>query len=85
MTDTILKFSTSWCLPCNQMNSALDGIDLGVPMTSHDVDNEQDKELARFYQVRSIPTLIRLKDGVEVARLKGFDSLEVVKNWIQSN
>jgi thioredoxin 1 len=36
-----------------------------------EIDIDQNRELAIEYNVRSVPTLVFLKDGVEVERTKG--------------
>lgn len=62
----VLKFSATWCTPCKVMTATLKGVE-GVK----EIDIDQNRELAIEYNVRSVPTLVFLKDGVEVERTKG--------------
>lgn len=62
----VLKFSASWCTPCKVMSATLKDAE-GIK----EIDIDQNRELAIEYNVRSVPTLVFLKDGVEVERTKG--------------
>jgi len=66
MSLEVLKFSASWCTPCKVMSATLKDAE-GVK----EIDIDQNRELAIEYNVRSVPTLVFLKDGVEVERTKG--------------
>lgn len=68
----ILKFSAEWCGPCKTQVSVIKslGTKLTTPIENIDID-EQD-ELARSYNVRSVPTLILLDEtGNEIKRHSG--------------
>lgn len=62
----VLKFSASWCTPCKVMSATLKDAK-GIK----EIDIDSNRELAIEYNVRSVPTLVFLKDGVEVERTKG--------------
>lgn len=62
----VLKFSATWCTPCKVLSATLKDAE-GVK----EIDIDQNRELAIEYNVRSVPTLVFLKDGVEVERTKG--------------
>ena len=82
MSDKILKFSASWCVPCRSMTAQLKTVDLGVPVEEVDVDANQD--LAREYGIRSVPTLIYLHEGREVSRQTGATPVDRIKSWISN-
>lgn len=66
MSLEVLKFSASWCTPCKVMTATLkDAEDV------KEIDIDQNRELAIEYNIRSVPTLVFLKDGAEVERVKG--------------
>lgn len=60
----VLKFSANWCSPCKALSKELEGLDF----KEIDVDLEENVDLAVKYKIRTIPTLIFLKDGEEVLR-----------------
>lgn len=77
-----IKFSATWCGPCRVVSKQLEGLDF----TNIDIDEDQDG-LAKKANVRSVPTIIFLKDGVEVQRHSGLitreeyiTKLETLKN-----
>lgn len=77
----VLKFSASWCGPCQALSMTLKGIDdLGVQIKEIDIDDELD--LAAQYSIRSVPTLVVLQDGVEVRRKSGALNKTQIKELI---
>lgn len=70
---TALEFTAAWCGPCRQMEPVLTALAKEyqgrVRIVQVDVDHEQ--VLAQQYNVRSMPTLVLLRDGREVGRTVG--------------
>ena len=62
----VLKFSASWCGPCRVLSNTLKDVE-GITQ----IDIEKDQETARKYGIRSVPTMVFLKDGKEVHRQSG--------------
>ena len=79
MEDKILKFSASWCGPCKSLAMTLKDEDLGVPV--EDVDIDENSDLAAQYAIRSVPTLVLIKDGKEVSRMIGSQTLDALRKW----
>jgi thioredoxin 1 len=71
MSIEVLKFSASWCGPCRVLSQTLKDVE-GVTQ----VDVDKDMETARKYGIRSVPTLVFLKDDKEVHRQSGAISLD---------
>ena len=80
MSDKILRFSASWCQPCKMLAKTLEGEDLGVPVEVVDIDDNS--ELAMQFGIRSVPTLVYIKDDKEVGRISGMQTIAVLKEWI---
>lgn len=67
----VLKFSATWCGPCRVLSQTLKDVE-GVTQ----VDIDKDMETARKYGIRSVPTLVFLKNDKEVHRQTGAISLD---------
>jgi thioredoxin 1 len=72
----LVDFWASWCAPCRMMAPVLNDVASELNGNSHvgKVDIQQFQSLANKYNVRSIPTLILLKNGNEVNRFVGIKS-----------
>jgi thioredoxin 1 len=74
MSIEVLKFSATWCGPCRVLANTLKDVD-GIT----NIDIEKDQETARKYGIRSVPTMVFLKNGEEVHRISGSMPLETYK------
>ncbi len=71
----VKRFSAVWCGPCRALAPVMEGIkgeytDVVFEIIDVDVDHEQ----ASKFAIRSVPTVVFVKDGVEVNRLVGVNS-----------
>lgn len=68
----LLKFEAEWCGQCKALKPTLNNVLKDFPDVKLTiVDCETDEQTTLKYQIRSMPTLIYLVDGVEVGRLSG--------------
>jgi thioredoxin 1 len=69
----LVDFWAEWCMPCKMMtpilNEVVNEVDDKIKICKLNVDSQQ--QLASKFGVRSIPTLIILKNGKEVKRFVG--------------
>jgi len=74
----LVDFWASWCAPCRMMAPVLNDVASELNGNSHigKVDIQQYQSLANQFKVRSIPTLVLLKNGKEVNRFVGIKSKE---------
>lgn len=74
----LIDFWASWCAPCRMMAPVLNDVASELTGNAHvgKVNIEQYQSLAQRYKVRSIPTLILFKNGVEVNRFVGIKTKE---------
>jgi thioredoxin 1 len=59
----------------------MEGEDLGVPVKEIDIDEQS--ELAQSYQIRGVPTLVLVKDGVEIKRKSGMMMLPELQSFVK--
>lgn len=82
----LLKFWAPWCAPCRAiahvLESALEKFgDVKFESVNVDADPTQAAEL----NIRSIPTLVLLKDGAPAGRLVGAHSQEEIEAFLSSH
>jgi thioredoxin len=73
----ILYFTADWCGPCKKVRPIVEELNRDQSYAKFqviDVDSEQ--ELARKFEVKSIPTFIFIRDGIEINRLTGAQTRE---------
>jgi thioredoxin 1 len=83
---TVKKFYATWCGPCKMLAPVMEQIRAEysqIDMLAIDVD--ENYELAASYGVKSVPTVIIEKNGVEILRLAGVHSKMTYANVINEN
>ena len=79
----ILDFYADWCGPCKMFAPTMDEFKTAHPevkVTAVNIDENED--LAEKYKVSSIPCVVVLKDGEEVARNVGVLSLKKLEKMV---
>lgn len=69
----ILKFESDSCPQCKALSATLERItkEYKTDMKSIDIEEDNNQDLIRKYNIRSIPTLIFLNEDQEYNRLVG--------------
>lgn len=76
----VLRFTASWCSPCKMLSKTLDEIQPTIPFEVIDIDVHPD--VAAEYGIRSIPTMVMLRDTIELKRLTGIKTKEQITEWL---
>lgn len=78
----LLYFSAGWCAPCRTFKPIMEALSKEMPIQFIDV--EISANTAQNYNVRSVPTTILTKDGMEIGRLVGPKSMDEVRDLFRA-
>ena len=80
----LIDFFANWCGPCQMMKPVFEELsrEYQGKLKFAKVDTEDAPALANKFEIRSIPTLVLVKEGKEANRLSGFAPKEVMKQRI---
>jgi|TARA_R110001592_G_scaffold15722_2_gene68067 thioredoxin 1 len=83
----VKKFEADWCGPCKALKPILENVvnKFGNTVNFSYINIDEQFEVAQKYHVRSVPTVIIEKDGVEVNRFVGVQSELAYTNSINEN
>jgi len=74
----ILYFSAPWCGPCKAFKPVMESLSSEMPIQFIDVDTSP--QTAAQYNVRSVPTTVVVKDGMEMGRVVGAKTKEEIRS-----
>ena len=81
---TILKFESDSCPQCKTLSTTLERIfkENKIDIKNIDIEEDNNQDLIRKYNIRSIPTLIFLNEDQEYNRLVGNQSYATINKII---
>ncbi len=82
----LLNFYATWCRPCQDLSLVLEKIskeDIDAKIVK--VNEAENKELMKKYNIEVFPTIIIIKDGEEIERVTGYMEEESIKQKIKEN
>ena len=81
----IIDFWAAWCGPCQAMAPIFKDVAHQMPFIARfaKVNTEEAHSIAAKYGIRSIPTLVVVKNGKEIDRMAGALPAPQLKQWLQ--
>ena len=80
----VLDFWAPWCAPCRQFAPIFEEVAKEYPdILFGKINTEEEQELAAYFQIRSIPTVMVIKEGVVVFAQPGLLPKEALKDIIK--
>lgn len=80
----ILKFEVEWCGQCKVLTPILKKVlENHTDITLTTVDIETEEETTLKYNIRNLPTLVFIKDDIEVGRTSGVLTADMLENKIK--
>jgi thiol-disulfide isomerase/thioredoxin len=77
----VLEFSATWCGPCQQMSPLVSRLERqGCPIRKIDID--QNRDLAKRFNIERIPTFVLIVSNKEVSRVSGAVSEQTLKEML---
>lgn len=78
----LVDFNATWCGPCRMLKPILEEFSETTSVKVCSVDTDQNENLARNYNIYSIPCIILFENGSEVKRNVGLLSLDELKEFV---
>lgn len=80
----LLDFYADWCGPCQMMKPTMEEFEKAHPeikVTAVNIDEEEER--AEEFGVSTIPCIVLMKDGKEVKRAVGVQSLKKLNKMLE--
>ena len=77
---TLVDFYADWCSPCRILSPIIEQTknSVGEDATVLKIDVDNNREVVRKYQIKTVPTLLIFKEGEIVWRQSGVISKEMI-------
>lgn len=80
----VVKFGATWCMPCKVVEPIIKNAEKefdNVKFVSVDID--ENSSLVQKYRIRSVPSILFLKNGTEINRMSGSISSSPLKKALE--
>jgi len=80
---TIIYFTADWCQPCKKVKPIVEELNREhFPGMFQIVDVDIEKEMAKSFELKSVPTFVLFKDGKEINRIVGTKTKKELEDFI---
>lgn len=82
---SVVKFGATWCPPCKLMKPTIEKLSSEFPeFTFFDVDMDENPELIKKFDIKSVPTLLIMKDSEELQRVVGLTLITPLRTMLRN-
>jgi thioredoxin 1 len=84
-TPVLVDFSAEWCGPCKMLAPVLKEVKgrIGDAVRIVKIDIDANEQIAGFYRVQSVPTMILFKKGAIIWRESGLMTAQQLENALR--
>lgn len=81
----VIDFWAPWCGPCRQLSPVLDQLagELAGRVRIVKINTDEEAELASLFGIKSLPTVVLLKNGQPVDGFMGLQPPGVIRQWLE--
>ena len=80
----ILYFTADWCNPCKQTKPIVEDLNREQIMAKFFIiDVDSDIEMAKDFEIKSVPTFVVMKDNLEIHRTTGAKTRQQLEELIR--
>ena len=80
----VYYFTADWCNPCKKVKPIVEEINKDSIIKFQMIDVDSEIELAKRFEIMSVPTFILMDDGKEVNRIIGAQNKENLLDFIKT-
>lgn len=85
----LIDFSATWCGPCKMLTPLLERLSTEMnnklKICKVDIDEPGTGDIVTKFAIHSVPTLILIKNNLEVSKQVGSQSESALKAWLTKN
>jgi thioredoxin 1 len=80
----ILYFTAEWCNPCKRTKPIAEELDRDNVIKFQFIDADDNGDLCRKFEIKTIPTFILIEDNKEIRRMNGAKTKDQILEFLNA-